>query len=259
MNANSAWTRVELMAVMQLYCQLPFGRLTARTPEIKEFALLTGRTSSSVAMKLCNFASLDPQIIASGRKGLAGASKLDRRIWDEFQMDWAASSEESAHALEAIMSATRVPSGPEPEVSSTAALPLGPTTQRRTIQARRGQDFFRSAVLHSYQDCCAVTGLPVPDLLRASHILPWSSHEARRLDPSNGICLNALHDAAFDRFLITFDEDYRLVLSSHLRSAFSAKTWKANFLGYEGLPMMLPERFAPDKDALAWHRECLVA
>ena len=221
--------------------------------------MLTGRTPSSVAMKLCNFASLDPQIIASGRRGLVGASKLDRRVWNDFQMDWAASSEESAHTLEAIMSATRASSGPEQENSSTSVAPLGPTTQMRTIQARRGQDFFRTAVLHSYQHRCAVTGLPVPELLRASHILPWSSHEARRLDPSNGICLNALHDAAFDRFFITFDEDYRLVLSSHLRSAFSEKVWKDSFLNYEGLPMTLPERFAPDKDALSWHRESLVA
>lgn len=247
------------MAAMQLYCDLPFGRLSARTPEIMEFAQLTGRTASSVAMKLCNFASLDPQILASGRKGLMGASRLDRLIWDEFHIDWEASSEESALALETILSAYHVSSKPTQESTVSRTFPSGQTTHMQTIRARRGQDFFRNAVLRSYQDRCAVTGLSVPELLRASHILPWSSHETRRLDPSNGLCLNALHDAAFDKFLITFDEDFRLVLSSRLRSALTRNIWNEGFCEREGSPLILPERFAPDIQALAWHRERLVA
>ena len=66
---------------MYLYCQLPYGRLHARTPEIIALAARLGRTPSSVAMKLVNFASLDPIQQQRGRVGLKGASAGDRAMW----------------------------------------------------------------------------------------------------------------------------------------------------------------------------------
>jgi len=235
--ARKPWTRDELMAAMHLYCLLPFGRLSQHTPEIRELALALDRSPSSVAMKLCNLASLDPAIRESGRSGLEGASRLDREVWAVFQQDWGSAVEESAEHLDGL--AVGVP---------------GNTAVTRTIQARRGQDFFREAVLGSYGRACALTGLDHPALLRASHILPWASHEARRLDPSNGLCLNALHDAAFDRFLVTFDEDLRLVLGKDLKDRMTQAEWRIHFVPYEGKSLRLPERFAPDESALAWHR-----
>lgn len=192
-------------------------------------------------MKLCNFASLDPAIRGSGRHGLEGASRLDREVWDAFHDDWSGAVEESAGRLEQL------------------AVSPSLTTVTRTVLARRGQEFFRVAVLGSYGGACAITGLDHPALLRASHILPWSTHEARRLDPSNGLCLNALHDAAFDRFLLTFDESLRLVLGKDLKDRLTQAEWRSHFLPYEGKPLRLPERFAPDEAALAWHRERLAA
>lgn len=241
--SRKPWTRDELMAAMHLYCLLPFGRLSQYTPEIKELAQALGRSPSSVAMKLCNIASLDPAIRESGRKGLEGASRLDREVWEAFHRDWTSAVEESAQQLERLA----------PAISD-----LG-TTVTRTVKARRGQEFFREAVLGSYGGACAVTGLDHPALLRASHILPWSTHEARRLDPSNGLCLNALHDAAFDRFLLTFDEDLRLVLGKDLKDRLTQAEWRSHFLPYEGKSLRQPERFASDADALAWHRARLVA
>src|SRR5690606_15788351 len=96
-------------------------------------------------------------------------------------------------------------------------VPDGPSETERLTRVRRVQRFFRTAVLASYEKRCAITGLAIPRLLTASHILPWSTAPARRADPSNGICLNALHDRAFDRGLLTFDEDMRVVLSPILR------------------------------------------
>lgn len=75
------WTEDETVLALWLYFQLPFGKLHSGNPEIKELAQLIRRTDSSVAMKLCNFASLDPKILSTGRKGLAGASKLDREMY----------------------------------------------------------------------------------------------------------------------------------------------------------------------------------
>jgi len=105
-----------------------------------------------------------------------------------------------------------------------------------------------------------LTGLEIPALLNASHIIPWSACEARRSDPTNGICLNALYDRAFDRKLITFDEKYRLVLSKALRDERLSEYVKASFVAMEGRELRLPHRFLPDPGALAIHRaEVLVA
>ncbi len=85
--------------------------------------------------------------------------------------------------------------------------------------ARRVQSFFRAAVLTSYASRCAISGLAVRELLVASHIIPWSNSIERRADPTNGLCLNALFDRAFDRGLITIDEDHRVVVSRQLSEA----------------------------------------
>ncbi|QDT52437.1 hypothetical protein Pan44_04480 [Caulifigura coniformis] len=67
------------------------------------------------------------------------------------------------------------------------------------VNARKVQAFFRRAVLAFYNSTCVITGLKVRVLLRASSILPWSTHPKRRADPTNGLSLSALFDAAFDR------------------------------------------------------------
>ncbi|MFN2475341.1 MAG: hypothetical protein ABR526_03250 [Chthoniobacterales bacterium] len=81
------WSRDELVVAMNLYCKLPFGQLHERNPVIIQLASKLHRTSGSVAMKLCNFASLDPVQQARGIKGLSGTSAGDRAIWDEFNRD----------------------------------------------------------------------------------------------------------------------------------------------------------------------------
>ena len=63
------WTRDELILAINLYCKLPFGRLHRSNPEVIHLAELIGRTPSSIAYKLVNFASLDPSLQARGIKG----------------------------------------------------------------------------------------------------------------------------------------------------------------------------------------------
>src|SRR5215218_5380717 len=84
------WTRDELLLAMNLYCKLPFGRLDQRNASIIALAANLGRTPGSLAMKLVNLASLDPAITSTGRRGLSGASALDRAVWQEFNSDWSA-------------------------------------------------------------------------------------------------------------------------------------------------------------------------
>lgn len=233
---------------MNLYCKLPFGKLDQRTPEIRVVANKLGRTPSSLAMKLCNLASLDPTLQARGIKGLEGASRADRAIWKEFHQDWNTLAEESERLIEELhLPETRQVEKRLQAPETTEALGL--------VKQRRGQQFFRQTVLASFNYRCCITGNPMPELLRASHIASWKSHPEHRLNPKNGLCLAATQDAAFDRHLITVDEDLRLVLSKRLKKHFSNQSLKENFQPYEGQKIECPEKFEPDQTFLEAHRK----
>ena len=135
------------------------------------------------------------------------------------------------------------------------AAPSGPTETVITTKARIGQRFFRQSVLASYNSRCCITGNPVPELLVASHILPWGSHTEQRLNPSNGPCLAQTQDAAFDRGLITFDEDFRLVIGPYLKEFLPDEALERNFLVYEGKPLQMPDKFLPETEFMRLHRE----
>jgi putative restriction endonuclease len=78
MTTRKPWTRDELLIALNLYHKLTFGQMHSRQPAIRALAEKMGRAASSLAMKLCNFASLDPVLKLRGIKGLSGASKQDR-------------------------------------------------------------------------------------------------------------------------------------------------------------------------------------
>ncbi len=254
--ARKGWSREELLVTFRLYCRTPFGRLHSRNPSIIELAQLIGRTPGAVTMKACNFASLDPHQQARNISALGNVSRADRELWEAFLDD----SETIAEEAEAVfLSLAGNPhealSAPREDIDSTAPKPPeGATELRSLVKTRRVQSFFREAVLASYGSCCALTGIAVSELLNASHIVPWSVDRTRRADPRNGICLNALHDRAFDRGLITFDTDLRAVLSPQLREAAQNPLHRAAFEWLEGRRLTVPMRFQPSDDALAYHR-----
>lgn len=249
--SNRRWTEGESKLAFHLYCQLPFGRLHQRNDEIIELAALLDRTPSAVAMKLVNFASLDPAIISSGRKGLDGASKLDHEVWDNFHADWEGLAVECV-ALRNNLIAIREPSHVEVAENETAYF-VG-ETRAAIVEQRIKQHFFRRAVLSSYRGRCCMTGVTESRLLLASHIVPWSQDKANRLNPANGLCLSALHDRAFDQGLISVSAEYRVLLSASVATADEPLMQHA-FKALEARPIELPERFLPDPAFLAWHRE----
>ena len=69
-------------------------------------------------------------------------------------------------------------------------------TREVIIKQRINQNVFRAMILNNYRTRCAITGIDIPELLIASHIIPWAKDEENRLNPSNGICLSALYDKA---------------------------------------------------------------
>lgn len=125
----------------------------------------------------------------------------------------------------------------------------------QSIKVRIGQRTFREVILLIYQNRCCLTGIDLPEVNRASHIIGWAERAQTRMDPRNGICLSATYDAAFDRKLITFDEDYRLVLSKSIRDRVPSQTLRTHFLSKEGQRMEFPMRFHPLKEYLDHHRK----
>ena len=130
-----------------------------------------------------------------------------------------------------------------------------PTEAAVTVIVRTMQSFFRKAVLAAYNSRCCITGNPVDELLVASHILPWSEFPQHRLNPQNGLCLAAHFDRAFDRRLITFDAEMRLVLSPALKRYLPNPAIESEFLRREGQRLTPPDRFSPDAGFLAHHRD----
>jgi len=267
-NAPSVkWTREHLLIALNLYCKLPFGKFHSGNPIIIEVARKMGRTPSSLAMKLCNFASLDPVQRKRGIKGLEGASKQDRVTWDEFQSDVATlgpASEQTFHDLFTRDDGKEVDLLDRESVrlEKTVRLrtPSGPTEGEATVRVRRGQQFFRQAILNAYGVRCCITGIAVPRLLVASHIKPWNQFPQERLNPQNGLCLSSLHDAAFDGGLITLDKQFRVVLSKRLKSYLPQPALKRSFVAFEGKTIRLPEKLAePAQKFLEYHRTKLFA
>ena len=125
----------------------------------------------------------------------------------------------------------------------------------QSIKARIGQGTFREVILAIYRNRCSLTGIDLPEVNRASHIIGWAERSETRMDPRNGICLSATYDAAFDRKLITFDDDFRLVLGKSIRDRVPTETLKHHFLIKEGQRLELPARLHPLKEYLEHHRK----
>jgi len=129
----------------------------------------------------------------------------------------------------------------------------------RETKARVNQGFFRKMLLSNYETQCCVSGLNIPEVLRASHIVAWSADKKNRLNPTNGLCLSATYDAAFDRHLISFDEDCRMIFSPALKEYYSNDAFKTQFVAFEGKPLNKPKRFCPDPAFLEKHRDKMPA
>ncbi|HHD56982.1 MAG TPA: HNH endonuclease [Desulfobulbaceae bacterium] len=257
MRSRVAWTRQQLLVAFSLYCKIPFGRLHQRNSEIIKYAALIGRTPSALAMKLTNIASLDPAITATGRKGLKGASRADRQMWEEMQNDWDRFVTQSEKAIQEVLLKSSTKNNLIADEQNSIEELQNYTGENKIVSSkvRVGQDFFRRAVLSAYENKCCITGLSVRQLLVASHIVPWGIDKKNRLNPRNGLSLSMLHDKAFDSGLITIDRDMKVCVSSKISISESDKFFISALRNYHGLPIVQPEKFNPHEDFLIYHRE----
>lgn len=221
-----------------------------RNPEIIAVAKLINRTPSALAMKLVNFASIDPTIISSGRKGLGNASALDKEIWDEFNANWEKLALESQLILQTIQGEAI-----NEDVEDLPTMSYFGATRKARVEVRLKQAFFRKAVLSSYEGQCCMTGLRDERLLLASHIVPWSQDEQNRLNPRNGLCLSALHDRAFDKGLITVESNLRIRVSSALRNLANNEFANTALISLDGKVILTPSKFSPSTEFLDYHNQ----
>lgn len=259
------WTREQLLVAFGLYCKLTFGQFHHRNPEIIRWAVRIGRTPSALAMKLGNIASLDPAITGSGRKGLVGASSSDRAMWREMHGDWTTFASAVEDAMEAfstspVLATEAIERSEVTGSTHTRPMPELPETffgaTRRTVTGVRvGQDFFRTCVLSAYQSRCCISGLAIPNLLVASHIVPWKDDEQNRLNPRNGLCLSALHDRAFDQGLIYLTDDLRVSLAPPLERRDLDPFSRLSLAECKGREIAVPEKFSPDLQFVRRHRK----
>lgn len=240
------WDRTDQVLVLKLYTELPFGQMDARNVEVKNLANLLDRSPNSVAMKLANYASLDETL---NRKGLDGATKADRATWAEFL----ANIDEFLSMAERMLSALEGDYDYETSERFEDKSVREGKTAERTVETRTNQNVFRRMVLSSYDNRCGATGLAESALLIASHIVPWAVSKESRLDPRNGICLNSLHDKAFDRGFITFRDDLRMVCSKKLIVPNGMRQY------FNEEITLKPNKFSPAPAFLQYHRDVCFA
>lgn len=251
MAKNANWTREQHILAFNLYSQIPFGTIHMRNPKLQALAQMIGRSVGAVSYKLANFARLDPALHARNIKGADHGAKGEEEVWNEFAANPEALAFESQRLMAKYMGQELLDYA---EVR-TDDLPHEGKEREAIVKQRVNQDFFRRRVLSAYNTTCCITGLSVPQLLVASHIVPWSADSANRLNVRNGLCLNALHDRAFDRGLLWISDKGNVQVSPRLTNGALGKLAEAQWLvAFDGKPLILPKGFAPDPELLGKHR-----
>jgi len=200
-------------------------------------------------MKIGNFGSFDPELKKRGIVGLVNASKLDKVIWDEFNNNWDKLAYESELLIAKFLGEDVNKYIIELNLGN---LPIG-KTRDSIVKVRINQNFFRQTILSAYNNKCCITKINIPSLLIASHIIPWSHDEKNRLNPHNGLCLNAIHDKAFDKGYLTITPDYLIKISKAIHKYNPINVINDLFIKYDNKKIMVPERFIPSKDFLDYH------
>ncbi len=234
------WTEGEIAQAIALYLRTSFGRLHSRNPDIMELAVRLDRTPGSVAMKMANLASIDETL---DRKGLSHATQRDRQAWKNF-FELISRQASALPPVETPVS-LNLTAAELDQAEYTANSKYG-SNILSVRSVRQGQALFRDMVLTSYDRTCAITGIRNEDLLIAGHIRSWAVDAENRMNPRNGICLNRLHDRAFEIGLIGIGDDNRILYSKRISESDKAKLEALNDDGI----FTPPKRFAPDPEFL---------
>lgn len=246
------WTREETIVAFYVYCTIPFAQSSKSNPTIIKYANILGRSPSALNMKVGNIGRLDPDLKRQDISGLTHGSKMEEIVWEEFNEN----REKLVFEAEEII-ADLLDSNMEDKFLAGEEVDYTGKEKERLIKTRVNQNFFRSIVLAAYDSRCAITGMSLSEFLIASHIKPWAKDKNNRLNPHNGICLNVLHDRAFDRGYITIDKNYKVVVSKVLKEHYSNNFVEEAFGKFAGKQILVPGKFKPSLEFLEYHNDVI--
>ena len=255
-SALAVWTDDQLLVAFELYCQLHLDDIYETNPMIAQYAEAIGQDQGVMYRLLHDISSLDSNYNSQELPdSLIYTSKLVDGMLINIREDWGRFAVESERALNAVGLGSHPESDRSDENSDEENTYQLKGDDRVALKTERvGQSFFRKTLLSIYNERCCITDLSIPSLLIASHIVPWRHDKDNRVNPRNGLLLSALHDKAFDKGLITVDEDMSIQVSNKLREdgdEFLSRT----IAEYQGQRIRLPEKFAPGAEFLAYHRK----
>lgn len=241
-----------MILALSLYLKLPFGKMHKGNPEVIALASKIGRTPNSVALRLVNYAACDPVLRERQVTGMAHGGRKCMEYWDEFSSD----RDKLLFESERILAEYEGTSISEKYNVNAWELPEGLEGTERTqaVKTRVNQCVFRQIVLANYGGRCALTGIDIPELLVASHIIPWAEEPRERLNPQNGICLSSLYDKAFDKGLIGFDNQLRVIFSERLACNCEKEYYKEYFSSIENKKLESPLKYPVNHAFIEWHR-----
>lgn len=279
---GAAWSYDETMAGFALYYLLTDRQRNDKAnPEILRLARVLHRSGGSVYMKLMNLRSCDPNAMAHGTKGLRHASKHEPEMWERYRQEGdvfllrclqtlagfeiadgvpsARTGIYADNARRAVEDAGEdIPANDSIVESVTRKLVLGEkspegTERVATVMTRVNQSYFRNTLVRNYLDTCCLTGIHLDPLLIASHIKPWKASTGfEKTNAANGLLLNAFHDKAFDRGLLTIDDDYRVHISPSVAHNPPNDQWLFRF---EGARITVPAVNPPSHEFIEYHNE----
>ena len=244
---RNLWTDEEMILALNLYFKLPFGRLNRTTPEVIELATLIGRTNNSVALRLVNYAACDPYIRNTGRTGMTSGMDKCMPYWEQY------SNNKEELFLKAEEIKAKLVKKPLEQLLSLTPEDFIGKERECVIRQRVNQSSFRTMILANYNETCAISGICIPQLLIASHIIPWADNENERLNPENGICLSPLYDKAFDKGFIGIRPDYTIAISNELKEYKNKEFYTSFFSPIENQMINLPEEHHPNISFLEYH------
>jgi len=248
------WTKTELVLALNLYLKIPFAKINHNNHDVIKLAELLGRTPSSIAFRLANYAACDPYHQARGVGGLKNGMSVCQPIWNEYM----ANKEEFIFESEILLAKVENQSIEKKykDIFAESKDKKG-TDKERLVKTRVNQDVFRTLVLANYDSKCAISGIDIEPLLVASHIIPWSQSETERLNPENGICLSALFDRAYDKGLIGISCNYDIIVSPELKKHSTSFYYDKYFGHFAGIKLRQPVEYYPNKDFLQYHLDTI--
>ena len=255
MNIRKNWDEKETLIALALFYAVPFGQITSGNPLLQKVANNLGRTPAALVMKMCNLAHFDKELHDRNVSGLSHGSKMDKRVWDKFGQDYTLLAKIYNELCgNSDYAETKF------HIKETLGIENSGYDTERIAKERVGQNIFLTAVLSAYDYRCCITGINVPEFLIASHIKPWAESEnyTEKINPRNGLCLNAFHDKAFDQGFITIDKYFRIIVSNVLKeNSRIDETTKEWLIDLDGQKINMPDKCQPEIKFLEYHNDVI--